>query len=180
MAQNRIRQSFAGELERSILTWRFSPLRTYLLLGHYTDVTHTAFDRTVTGCSRLGLRLAPRASGLRSQVWRILESIFNPRASPAGPSAALGRRWTRMNEFSHKATQTVPICQAPASTRKTKTQPVNKGRAVEGVGGVELHTKFFKEKVRKSISEEGAIQSESFTRTPRRNELFRSATSKPA
>ena len=33
--------------------------------------------------------------------------------------------------------------------------------------------------MRKSISEKVAIQSESFTRKPRRNELFRSATAKP-
>ena len=35
-----------------------------------------------------------------------------------------------------------------------------------------FHTKFFTSKVRKSISEKGVIICESFTRKPRRNELF--------
>ena len=38
---------------------------------------------------------------------------------------------------------------------------------------------FFRQKCAKSMPLQGAIQSEFFTRKPRRNELFRSATAKP-
>ena len=41
------------------------------------------------------------------------------------------------------------------------------------------HTKFFLQKCAKPISLLDVIQSESFTRKPRRNELLRSATAKP-
>ena len=43
------------------------------------------------------------------------------------------------------------------------------GRALEGLPS---HTKFFTSKVRQSIFEKGVIICESFTRKPRRNELF--------
>jgi len=43
----------------------------------------------------------------------------------------------------------------------------------------DVHTKFFTSKVRKVNTLHDVIQSESFTRKPRRNELFRSAAAKP-
>jgi len=39
-----------------------------------------------------------------------------------------------MSEFNHKLAHAVPIWKAPASTRKTKTQPAIEGRTVEGAG----------------------------------------------
>ena len=59
MTKNMVRESSSGEVVDSPLC-----ILTYCL--GTAGVAHTAFDRIVTGRSRLGLRLAPRASGHKS------------------------------------------------------------------------------------------------------------------
>ena len=75
----------------------------------------------------------------------------------------------------------------PGSARtEQKTDPPPRARALRRMAGLifllvsgcwralgRLHTKFFTSKVRQSIFEKGVIICESFTRKPRRNELFR-------